>query len=460
MGERIWHTAEWSSATDQFCSWFEAEKLLPASVTSISVRFRVITALGDKTVYKVDRPNMCAWIRDESQKYMAECIWMRSTDSTSDEPVDVTFELSGASTHCYVWRAWNAAKDYEWNADWEHWEPEDTRPCRLQQPEVLLSADLAAPSGSGIGNPASNLDVTTRRLIAAVRTLQEVRRRTIKSLRDADRECTERWFIVNGVNTLSAGLGIASAVAIFLAPPVGIGLGIASAATSGTATVAEIADENSAISQLRQTISLDAWNTLAVAELECEWLQAQDHLGECLCTSSPEQKAVTEGMVAAVKLSLSAGGGSAHSTSGVAFISNAAKVVPAAKVLGVAGAVVTTGIAIHGWSTTKELHQALRQRLAQATASMTTSEKFLAAMSSLECSICLCSVELSDQAGSCAEKWHYSHASCLHAWRSECDRNHREACCPLCNGALSDKTGLLGDLLAETVRNDLRELSS
>jgi len=78
----------WSSATDQFCSWFEAEKLLPASVTSISVRFRVITALGDKTVYKVDRPNMCAWIRDESQKYMAECIWMRSTDSTSDEPVD------------------------------------------------------------------------------------------------------------------------------------------------------------------------------------------------------------------------------------------------------------------------------------------------------------------------------------------------------------------------------------
>ena len=45
---------------------------------------------------------------------------------------------------------------------------------------------------------------------------------------------------VNSTNTVTAGLAIGASAAMFTAPPVGLGLGIASAATAGVAQVGDL----------------------------------------------------------------------------------------------------------------------------------------------------------------------------------------------------------------------------
>ena len=45
----------------------------------------------------------------------------------------------------------------------------------------------------------------------------------------------------------AAGLAVGSAAALFVAPPVGIGLGLAAAATGGMTTAADLSEDSSAL---------------------------------------------------------------------------------------------------------------------------------------------------------------------------------------------------------------------
>merc|ERR1740129_1228825 len=172
------------------------------------------------------------------------------------------FELAGTVGGTHICRAWNAGRDGP-AEPWEFWEDEDTRPCK-ELPAALKAADEAAAPCSPSENLANDCETAYRRYAAAVVALQEVRRETISKMQSMDQQLTGQWVAVNSVNTVGAGLGIASAVAWFLAPPVGIGLGISSAAAGVGATVGDVISDKTKLSELRQQMSSNAWNTVAV----------------------------------------------------------------------------------------------------------------------------------------------------------------------------------------------------
>lgn len=81
---------------------------------------------------------------------------------------------------------------------------------------------------------------TSGRLDQCGRDLLNLRRRTLKWLEDLDYGLTVQWAGVGTAKSVSAALGIAAAVTIFLVPPVGIGLGIGSAASGVATTVGDV----------------------------------------------------------------------------------------------------------------------------------------------------------------------------------------------------------------------------
>lgn len=128
------------------------------------------------------------------------------------------------------------------------------------------------------------------------------------------------------------------------------------------------------------------------------------------------------------------------------------KVAPmATKVFGVAGAVLSTGMAVHGWATTKSLQVFARRRLAEISSSTLDTQRWLAAMSQLECPICLGNIELSEEVTCCRDSWHYAHLHCIRQWAHECQSHGRDANCPLCCGALSSRDGVLEELIREDI---------
>jgi len=150
----------WSSCDDQILNgWYEAEKVLPSSVTDIKVQFKVWAVLtSNSDVCKVDRKCDCAWVTDSSTgQRMPEVLWLRAGQSNLTEPIDVVFQLSGASPVCHVARAWNAAR-VDAPEDWEHWERK-SRPRMEFRLTTLKAADDAAPPNAGTGDPISYLPV-------------------------------------------------------------------------------------------------------------------------------------------------------------------------------------------------------------------------------------------------------------------------------------------------------------
>ena len=69
-----------------------------------------------------------------------------------------------------------------------------------------------------------------------------------------DQRFTTQWAAVNSTNTLSAGLAVAGAAALFVAPPVGIGLGIGSAVSGGAASAGDAAADSYLLAELRRIV--------------------------------------------------------------------------------------------------------------------------------------------------------------------------------------------------------------
>lgn len=444
---------EWSSFQSPVCGWFEAEKVLPASVSNVRVSFKAYNLARSFDVNAVDRHDRCCGLIDQSGADIIEVFQFNG------EPVDVTFELRGIAELCYVSRAWNAESLSA--APWEYWEHLPSRPAPRPSLVVLQVADAAAAPRDLFQDPLDHYDKATKRLVAAAKALQNVRRYTLAKLRRLDKHLTGQWMAVNSGTTVGAGLAIASAAALFVSPPVGVGLGISSVAASGAAGAADVAADHHSLEGLRHSLCDDDASAFAVADLQCEWVQAkEDAYAQLVATGSATKTSlelgrhrvhtVQAGLVmanTAVVIAEMVEG----STAGVIAAESLAPLMPAARALGVVGAVLSTGVAVHGWATTKTLQTCVRRRIADIGRSICGVQRWIAAMDEMECCICLLPISSQDEVQSCEDSWHYSHAQCLTQWADECRMQHREVTCPLCTGALAPRTGLLQDLLMEDI---------
>lgn len=494
----------WSSWSDWLSTCYETEKLLPCTVTDIRVRFNVRTPGGPVNVCKVDRSRQGKsgfWLRGRDGQALVEEFWFRESEATLQQPIDIVFELKGPLLHCYVCRAWNAAQYTLGTTElqpscshqkepssagrikasnarignglaresWEFWDGNVALPESAIHPAVLQVADKVAPHSAGAGNPMEYYTCTTARLVAAAKELQDIRRSSLQVLRSLDQLQTNQWVAVNSTNTLSAGLGIAAAVSMFVAPPAGIALGIGSAAVGGAAATGDTIGDRVALGELRGQIMKETWNSLAVAELEREWLQACDAATEALRAARGKdstQQLTEAGLLGASVVSGLAGAGmaakivvdalEASSSSGTAAVVGAARLAPVmARVFGVASAALSTGVAVHGWSTTRSFQATLRERAETVESAILLTQRWLAGIGELECSICLCCIEGSDSVVRC-HTWHYIHARCYQQWVQECRSHQREAVCPLCTGKVSEELQPLQDFLTDDIRNNIR----
>lgn len=435
-------THAWSSWTDALCGWFEAEKLLPSSATNIKVRFTVHTVVTSFPVCRVDRRNGCAW--DTARPPEEICFRSPSAFGSESAGVDAMFELAGPVTGCFVRRAWNAGRNEGVEPEaWECWGDDASRPVRQPQPAVLQAADAAAPPGAHAGNAVKYCASATLRLIAAVKALVDIRCEVLSELKALDQQLTNQWVAVNSANTVSAGLGIAAAVALLAVSTGGMSLLVGSAVTGAGAGTADIMADRHRLSDLRTQICQDAWNAFAVAELEREWCWARRRAAEALSSkveSAASMAALAgkedfDGATATEMAILAAYGAQFGATvtrvivealeegaqaATVATRAASSTACYAACALGLAAAAVSTGVALHGWTTTKSLKTKVNTLQEDLTSSMLGCVRWLSAMNQLECGICRYAINLSHEAGCCSPRCHFFHARCIQMWREEC----------------------------------------
>lgn len=174
-------------------------------------------------------------------------------------------------------------------------------------------------------------------------------------LKKLDADITTQWIGVNSANTATAGLAIGSAVTLLIAPPVGVGLGLCAAATGGATTAADLSVDCSTLAALRRQMALDIWNTIAVAELENDWLIARTQAGQplaaCDASDLPNlQEDINAGGARLIQVGSSISNVIAEAVEGSVVASNATEAASAMRVasgasraFAVFGAVAATG---------------------------------------------------------------------------------------------------------------------
>lgn len=451
----------WTSWTDELeSSWFEAVKLLPSRATAISVSFKVHGPGGPWDICGVDRHKKCEWTFSHDGKPQPEVIWLRTGMEDTFNRIDVVFELSGPVHGCYVSRAINTAREGppEW---WECWTDKKSRPLPEERAATLDAADGAAPL-VGLGEPRLYYKCTAKRMCAALHVLLDIHRDTIFGLRELDARFTGQWVGVNSANTVSAGMGIAAAVLLFTVPPVGVGLGIGSAITGGVAWAGDLAADHAHFAGLRKQVSKDAWNAFAVTELIKQWMDAQEALGasnsaaglmQCFGSGmrGPQTAAArVEELVGRPVDNVIVAAGVSQGTAQTAtrFAERVANVGSgigvASQVFGVASALVSTGIAIRGWSSTKSGQHAVRDQMSVIGLRIRQIEHLLATVDRLECPICADNITLMDDVRHCKDGHHCFHEQCL---------QQREVC-PCCYCSLEQHA----ESMVDSVPNFQRKL--
>eukprot|EP00931_Biecheleriopsis_adriatica_P088747 TRINITY_DN62997_c0_g1_i1.p1 TRINITY_DN62997_c0_g1~~TRINITY_DN62997_c0_g1_i1.p1 ORF type:complete len:516 (+),score=110.56 TRINITY_DN62997_c0_g1_i1:61-1608(+) len=440
----------WSSWEDDMENgWYEAEKLLPSIAREVSVRFKVRGLGGPWDVCKVDRREGRRWVMD-GKEHALEVITFAKGHRTS-EAVDAVFELRGPMNGCYVHKAWNAANDGECRASWEYWKDDGSRPQKEPRAATLEAADGAAPGPSCSLDAQVSLLCSMKRMCAAAQELLNVHRRTLEGLRSLDASITGQWVSANVGTTTSAGLGIASAVLLFVAPPVGLGIGIGSALTGGITFAGDSVADRAHHSELKRQLSVDAREAFVVAELLRQWVSCQDSLGAAVAGSKltvvdkkvDSEKRDSMDLGDAVDAGLYAGAAAqatgSQATSLARTVANlGATATVAVQVLGVAGALISTGFAVRGWSQTKSNQLTVRSKIGELLLRVLQLQHLLAAVDRLECPVCLENVTLADEVRHCSDSHHCFHASCLQQRRDALGIEGQDFC-PVCAGPLDAK---------------------
>lgn len=439
----------WVSSEDPLQSgWYEAEKLLPPSATNISVRFKIRGLHKKWDVCMVDRQNGCSWILLGEKRYAKEVICFRVGSQCACDPIDAVFELKGPMHRCFLHRAWNAATEGACE-EWEYWDDEDSRPPLEGKPATLVAADaVAVPKEFDCLEEYTN--AVTNRFCAAAFELLDVHRTTLRALSGLDATCTGRWLRANVGTTTSAGLMIAAVPMFFVLPPVGIGLAVAGSVAGGAAISGDSLQERWSLAELRRQLSRDGWNAFVTAELLKEWLRAtaaaaaaagspSASVGDAEAMGpSVSEKSADTGAMGAVKTGVYA----------VAmFGDEAAAALPVLGPIGIAvGAVLTTGIAIHGWTTCKFSQKEVRGKMEELKHRLLALQSLLARLGKLECPICCTKISETEPIIRCADNAHCYHARCLQA----------DACpavCPVCAGSMDANSKSLADVVKDAGSN-------
>jgi hypothetical protein len=303
----------------------------------------------------------------------------------------------------------------------------------------------------------------------------DVHRGTLERLRVWDKQFTGQWVGANLGNTASAGLGIASAVLLFLAPPVGAGLGIGSAVAGGLTFAGDSLADSAHCADLRRQLSKDTWNSFVVSELLKEWVQARQALRAAASESDvlmerPLLRTISSASEVSFggpspRCTVGCGGGDGSSgdvgdaldtgltagavvdggaVMGVRVADGLGKTAAAAsQVLGVAGALISTGFAIRGWSTIKAGHAAVRAKKQELTLRLLQIQHLLASLDRLECPICADDITLSDTVRHCSGSMHCFHATCLsRLWGGVASSS---SACPVCCDPMEQEFEMLVD---------------
>merc|ERR1719491_2577354 len=160
---------------------------------------------------------------------------------------------------------------------------------------------------------------------------------------ELDGQFTHQWLGTNVGNTTSASLGIGSAVMLFVALPVGIGLGVGSAMTAGLTFAGDILADRAHHSSLRKQLSRDVSSAFVVSQLVKEWVKAQQTLG----SSGKQQVSLTVSAVptparsTAANRAIDVGLGAGSVVNGAA--GHMVHIAGASQVAGIAGALIQTG---------------------------------------------------------------------------------------------------------------------
>jgi len=425
----------WKSWEDAMCGYYEAVKLLAPSCTDIKVSFRSMPG-GHKT-QKVNRQRKCAWQKGE------EIICFRMNRSFEPAGIDVVFEMRGPLLHCYIHRAWNLHNVDAPRQDWEHW-PGGPQQTPLPIPSTLRSADKEFATNvfanmHSEDQVAATVSIALGRLKASAGALLEVRRRTHSTLEDLQKRLSKQWYTVNSSNTVAAGLAVASFGTLIAAaaPPVGIALGVGSAAVGMGATARDVAGDSSSGNRFSKVVLEDMWETLGFEAIEAEFRETMQLAAESV--TGPRSLYKARNAFAGGASAMAIGAHSARIGAAVArgaklgrtaFIARAGQGFNAAsKVLGGVGAGLAVGIAVHGWSTATPSQKMVAEKLEEVARSMDylmlISEQV---DSALTCPLCTQPLEFgwSDQGIRRCQQFHCFHGRCLQELGG-CD-----AYCPLC----------------------------
>eukprot|EP00927_Polykrikos_kofoidii_P047543 TRINITY_DN41759_c0_g1_i1.p1 TRINITY_DN41759_c0_g1~~TRINITY_DN41759_c0_g1_i1.p1 ORF type:complete len:1283 (+),score=164.96 TRINITY_DN41759_c0_g1_i1:113-3961(+) len=458
---------KWSSWEDTLCGCYGATKLLPANTTDICVSF--CCQPGGKAVNKVDRHRRSAWVRGE-----IELIRLRSNGRFSEQPgIDAWFEIRGPMLRCYVCRAWNARQGVEHEA-WEAWSPDffaSGRRVPLSAPTTLQLADEAAPRprpsaavatadaacrvtacGSCGGDAGSDellasakeLSAATVRLRIAAEALLVVRRRTLVELKELDKQLTKQWYGVNSTQTVAAGMAVVSLAALVTMPPVGIALGVGSAATGAGATAGDAVSDRFKGNRLAIAVLEDLYEQLGFETVESEWRAtfATVTATALAVTSRAEGRSRAIGSTLAVSTqmaSVAVRGSVRASHLAAATRVGGQSTALAGQVLGGLGAGLAVGVAIYGWSRLKPNQTMVREKLKEVESSV----EYLSSLARevagvIRCPICGKSLAFADPnvAIRRCQRFHCFHEACLPP--SECSRS-RGGECPLCPSMASSE---------------------
>eukprot|EP00931_Biecheleriopsis_adriatica_P040092 TRINITY_DN22935_c0_g1_i1.p1 TRINITY_DN22935_c0_g1~~TRINITY_DN22935_c0_g1_i1.p1 ORF type:complete len:708 (-),score=127.49 TRINITY_DN22935_c0_g1_i1:233-2356(-) len=379
----------WRSADDALENgWFEVEKLLPPTATNIAVQFQLKCPRKNLDVYAVDRHNGCSWVMLGKERYAPEVICLRVGAGHFSDPIDVVFELKGPVHRCFVHRAWNAARQGGTPEEWEFWDDEDSKPPCEGLPATLAAANDAI-SPQVFEDPKSYLRACECRLAASVQALLDVHRETLRALQGLDSSCNWNWLRANMGTSFSAGLMIAAVPSTILLPPLGIGLAIAGSVASTAAYGGDAMQERWSLGRLRRQLSWDNWNAFVVIDLLRAWVLA-------LKETEPYLKK--------------------HAAPGVVttFSDEAAAALPVLGPAGViVGAVMSTGIAIHGWTSQKFSQKEVRAKLADLKRRLICHQFLLARLGALRCPLCDLCISENEPAARCAAQLHVFHKSCV-----------------------------------------------
>lgn len=270
----------WSSDEDNFCTPWEATKLLPSCATNISIHFHTKRKQGEDDKEGEDNDEVrvpVTWANRSdgaTGKERFDSIELRMNPTRFqkvDRGIDAVFRVSGYGPDCFLKSAWNKGEP----RSWELRDEESSRPEPADTLPVLAAADSTPFPPPELGNKVSAYVYATNRFVTGLRALQQVRRDGIQELSEIDEGFTLQWWGVNVGNSASFACDTVSAITVIPCPPVSILTGFCSAVITVSGWTFDTLGEASKNRRLRRLLYWMLWNCLAVQELEKKWQAAR-----------------------------------------------------------------------------------------------------------------------------------------------------------------------------------------